>query len=356
MASRSVSLVLATSTGGVGAHVRALAEGLAGTGWQVQVCGPLATDALFGFSKVAERFCPIEITAAPKPAAIRQLRHALGSSKIVHAHGLRAATVAVLAGARPLVVTWHNAILDESLVRRGLSFAAARLVARRADISLAASADLAAQVQAYGGRDVRAAPVAITLGTPTRSREDVRAELGLLPGQHLVLSIGRLHRQKALDVLVAAAARWSSDQTLVAIAGDGPLQTQLADQIAATAAPVRLLGRRSDIADLLAAADIVVLASRWEARSLAAQETLLAGRPLVATAVGGTPDLVGDGAVLVPPDDVAALDAAVQALLTDPRARAELAARGQAQARRWPTEADTLAQVGAVYAELLARS
>ncbi len=82
----------------------------------------------------------------------------------------------------------------------------------------------------------------------------------------------------------------------VGIAGDGPLRAMLTDQIAAADAPVHLLGRRSDIADLLAAADLVVLPSQWEARSLAAQEALLAGRPLVATAVGGLPKLLGAGA------------------------------------------------------------
>jgi glycosyltransferase involved in cell wall biosynthesis len=82
------------------------------------------------------------------------------------------------------------------------------------------------------------------------------------------------------------------------------------------------------------------------------QEALRAGTPLVATQVGGIPDLVGDAAVLVPPNDVGALDAAVRRLLADPALRAEYARRGLRRAGQWPTEADTLAQVSAVYAEL----
>jgi glycosyltransferase involved in cell wall biosynthesis len=91
----------------------------------------------------------------------------------------------------------------------------------------------------------------------------------------------------------------------------------------------------------------------WEARSLTAQEALLAGRPLVATTVGGLPGLLRDGAVLVPPGDAAALGTAVRKLLDDPAAAAALAERGRQVAADWPDEADAVAQVAAVYAELL---
>ena len=91
-----------------------------------------------------------------------------------------------------------------------------------------------------------------------------------------------------------------------------------------------LLGHRTDVADLLAGADLAVVTSDWEARQLFAQEALRAGVPLVATAVGGLPELVGDAAALVPPGDVDALDAAVRALLDDPAARAELGRRAPA--------------------------
>ena len=84
------------------------------------------------------------------------------------------------------------------------------------------------------------------------------------------------------------------------IAGDGPERAALAAQISRTNAPVVLLGARDDIADLLAAADVVALPSEWEARALVAQEALRAGVPLVTTAVGGLPSLVGDAAMFVP--------------------------------------------------------
>jgi glycosyltransferase involved in cell wall biosynthesis len=77
--------------------------------------------------------------------------------------------------------------------------------------------------------------------------------------------------------------------------------------------------------------------------------------PLVTTAVGGLPGLVDDAAVLIPPDDVDALDTAVRELLADPAKLADYAARGPVQAATWPTENDTVDAVRAVYAEAAAR-
>ena len=166
-------------------------------------------------------------------------------------------------------------------------------------------------------------------------------------GSPLVLAVGRLHPQKGYDTLLAALPLLGD--AVVAVAGDGPLERVLR----ARAPQVRWLGRRDDVGDLLAAADVVVLPSVWEARSLTAQEALRAGRPLVATAVGAVPDLVRDGAVLVPPGDPQALGTAVRRLLDDPAEAAAVAARGLAVAATWPTVDDTVAQVRAVYGELV---
>jgi glycosyltransferase involved in cell wall biosynthesis len=356
----AVALVLGTSTGGVGAHVAWLTEGLFGDGWPVRVCGPRQTGELFGFSRLGADFRPVQIAGVLRdPVAVIRLRRALAGSALVHAHGLRAGTVAALAGSglggqrRPLVVSWHNAVIATPGARRRLLAAGERFVARSATITLAASPDLASRVRELGGRDVRFAPVAAKLVAPARPPAEVRRELGVAAGRPLVVCVGRLHPQKAHDVLIRAAARWREFGPVVVIAGDGPSQGELQDLITRELAPVRLLGRREDVADLLGAADLVVLASRWEARSLAAQESMAAGRALVTTAVGGTAALVGDGAVLVAADDVDGLDAAVRGLLADPARRAELGARARRQAASWPTPDDTLAQVEAVYRELL---
>jgi glycosyltransferase involved in cell wall biosynthesis len=330
---RRVLLVLATSTGGVGRHVRSLLHGLQERGADVTVAGPASTQQVFDFPS----YVVVEIGDAPNPvrdaAAVVALRKLAGRADIVHAHGLRAGALAP--AVRPLVVSWHNAQLVESRLGRLLE----RHAARRADVTLAASDDLARTALAAGGRDVRVCPVAAPRLVPTGN------DPGL--GHPLVLAVGRLHPQKGYDVLVDARPHLGN--VTVAVAGDGPLRAELEQR----APQINWLGRRDDVADLYAAADVVVLPSVWEARSLTAQEALRAGRPLVATDVGGMASLVGDGAVLVPPGDAVALGTAVRRLLDQPEEAAALAARGAVIAAGWPDEADTVAQVAAVYAELL---
>lgn len=355
-------LVLATSTGGVGAHVHGLARALVRQGSRVTVCGPRSTEAAFGFAAVGASFTAVEIAVGPRPGADARaaaaLRTRLRSADLVHAHGLRAGLLAGLAAPRgvPYVVTWHNAVLGAGPVR-GAYALLERVVARRADVTLCVSPDLEARVRQLGGRDVRPGPVAAgLLPAPRRSRADVRAELAA-GGRPLVISLGRLHPQKGYLTLVAAAAdmRKRRPPPLFAIAGEGPQRTTLINAIERAGAPVHLLGWRTDRAELLAAADVVVLPSRWEGSPLAVQEALRAGRPLVATSVGGVPALTRGAAELVPPDDPAALAAAVSRVLDHPELARDLAARAAAVGAALPTPEHTAERVAAVYRELLGR-
>jgi glycosyltransferase involved in cell wall biosynthesis len=356
-----VALVLASSTGGVGRHVRSLVGHLIAAGHRVDVYGPAATEELFGFRNAGAGFAPVEIPARPHPvrdaAALATLRRRLRANvpDVVHAHGLRAGLVAALARRRgdegtPLVVTWHNLLMGGGARNPALR-ALERVVARSADVTLAASDDLAARALRLGATDVRPAPVAApTLEPSTRPVAEVRAELGV-DGVPLVLSVGRLHPQKRFDVLIDAAAGFAGSPVVV-LAGTGPEEAVLRARAARQEARVEFLGHRDDVADLLAACDVAVVTSDWEARQLFAQEALRAGRPLVATAVGGVPGLVGDGARLVPAGDPKAVAEAVSALLTDPAAAKDLATRGSEVAAGWPDEAAVARHASAVYAEL----
>ena len=370
-------LVLAGSSGGIGAHVRSLAQGLSAHGLEVTVCGPADTDDLYGFSAAGARFHPVEITPTPGPrtdaAAVGELRRAFARATLVHAHGLRAALLSDLAlrtarAGTPLVVTSHQANLATGMERRVLRLMERR-VARAADLVLGVSSDLVTRARALGAADARLSPVAappLPGPVPAGRRDEVRRELlgdetgtgadagsGSGTDRPLVFAVGRLVPQKNFHLLLDAASGWrGKDEPLVLIAGDGPEHEALQARIRTERLPVRLLGHRTDVPDLLSAADVVVISSRWEARSLVAQEALRAGVPLVATAVGGLPELVGDAAVLVPPADRAALADAVSDLLADPPRRSGLAAAGPVQAATWPDEAATVAQVLSVYDEL----
>ncbi|MFJ1796018.1 glycosyltransferase family 4 protein [Kitasatospora griseola] len=369
-----VVLVLAAATGGIGAHVRSLTQGLVAHGVTVTVCAPEGTDRRYGFSAAGARLHTVDITptsgARSDAVAIGELRRAFTGADIVHAHGLRAGLLADLAlrtagrfpGIRPetpLVVTSHHALLATGLDRR-LQRLMERRVVRAADLVLGASSDLVARARELGATDARLGPVAAPPMPPAvLDRAAARAALpGGDDGRPVVLAIGRLVAQKCFSLLLDAVPRFAAPggpMPHVLLAGDGPERQALAERVRVERLPVEVLGHRDDIAELLAAADLVVLSSRWEARSLVAQEAMRAGVPVVATAVGGVPELVGDAAVLVPFADPRALGGAVRELLGDEKRRAELADAGRAQARTWPDEAATVAQVLSTYDELVQR-
>ncbi|MET8677514.1 glycosyltransferase family 4 protein [Streptomyces sp. NPDC004647] len=358
--------VLGRGSSGSGAHVRSLADGLVARGVQVTVCAPHAAEHAYDFTGAGAHFVP----APPRtdPVTVAALRAACAAADLVHAHGIRAAVRASLAlgGERtPLVVTWHTKAHVEG-ARAHLVRLMERRAARAATVLLGTSSDLVVRARRRGARDARLAPLAVPAPrTPSpdgdmgdmeecdRGRHKVRAELGAVD-RPLLLTVGRLERWQGHTRLLDAARAWSAlePQPLLVLAGEGPERALLQRRITAEGLPVRLLGRREDVPALLAAADVAVLPSRWEARALFAQEALRAGVPLVATAVGGVPELVADAAELVPYGDVQALAGAVTRLLADPERQAQLAAAGRAQALTWPTEDDTVAQVLSVYDEL----
>lgn len=347
--------VLGGAGAGSCAHVRSLATGLAARGVRVTVCAPVAAEGEYDFTGAGAQFTPDAVSA---------LRAACAGADVVHAHGLRAGMRAALAlrgGGRrvPLVVTWHGGAPEPAGALGRLSRLLERRVARAAAVVLGASSDQVDLARRRGARDARLAAPAVALapaGEPAAEAGKTRAELGAVE-RPLVIAVGSLVARRGYSLLLDAARAWRvlDPLPLLVIAGEGPLRAELARRIEAEGLPVRLLGRRRDADRLLAAADVAVLPSRWEGRSLLAQEALRAGVALVATEVGGVPELVGDAAVLVPYGDPGALAGAVAGLLDDPDRRAALALAGRAQAATWPSEDDTVAQVLSVYDELMER-
>lgn len=351
--------VVATTTGGTGAHVRVLTDHLVARGASVIVCGPEQTDELFGFSGGKVRFVPTPIGSYPHPRDVRtvgRLRSIVHGADLVHAHSLRAAALAGLATPRtvPLVVTRHNAILATGPTRR-LHQALQLYTARRATVTLGVSGDLVDAVRRAGGENVRRTFItAPPMAPASRGREETRAELQA-GDRPLVLAVGRLHPQKDHATLIDAAQRIADlePRPLVAIAGDGPQRAELAALVSSTGAPVRLLGNRDDVPDLLAAADVLASASEWEGCPLAVQEGLRAGLPFVGTRVGSVPDIVADAGLLVAPHDPRALAAQLRRVLTEPRLAKDLAERAVRRARELPDDAEVVGQAVSAYADAL---
>ncbi|MGW7333724.1 glycosyltransferase family 4 protein [Streptomyces sp. NPDC054840] len=352
---RTVHVLGSGAGAGSSAHVRSLATGLAARGVRVTVCAPVQAEGEYDFTGAGAQFAP---------DAVSVLRAACAGADLVHAHGVRAGMRAALAirGRRvPLVVSWHGEGPTAAGALGRLSRMLERHVARAAAVVLGASSDQVDAARLRGARDARLAPVAVPADAagPEAAADPgkVRAELGAVE-RPLLIAVGSLVPHRGYSVLLDAARQWRGldPAPLLVIAGEGPLRAELSRRIEAEGLPVRLLGRRRDVAQLLAAADLAVLPSRWEARALPAQEALRVGVPLVATAVGGVPELVGEGAVLVPPGEAGPLASAVTGLLSDPDRRAALAVAGRAQAATWPSEDDTVAQVLSVYDELMERT
>lgn len=168
----------------------------------------------------------------------------------------------------------------------------------------------------------------------SNSREQVRRQLGAGPSEPLLLSLAALIPRKGLDVVIDALGLLASDgwQPRFYIAGEGPERDSLEKRVArvGVAHQVVFLGRRDDSADLLAACDVFVLASRREGLGVAALEAMAAGRPVVCSRVGGLAHSVVHErtGLLVPPGQPRALAQALARLLPDAELRQRLGSAG----------------------------
>lgn len=157
----------------------------------------------------------------------------------------------------------------------------------------------------------------------------VRAELGVPDGRLLCLFVGRLVPQKNLDCLIGAMAALAPEhRPWLAIAGDGPLRGHVRSlaEASGVAGDLRLLGERDDATRLMQAADFLVLPSHYEGLSNSLLEAMAAGCPVIASAVGGTPELVEHGrtGLLFPSNDSQALASCIADLCDDADKRMQL--------------------------------
>lgn len=269
------------------------------------------------------------------------------SFDVVHTHSSKAGLVgrlaARLSGTRATVVHhvhgWSFNPLQGEAGRRATVWLE-RLAARPGFLLLACSEATSAEGRTLGiGRDEDRRVVHYGIERPAllrrRPRAAIRRRLGLAPRDLLVLQLGNLKPQK--DPLTFARAAVLSGRALPRarfwIAGDGPLRRETLAVAAAGGLGDRfqVLGWRRDVAALLAAADVMVLTSRFEGLPLAVLRAMAAGLPVVATAVNGTPEAVrhGETGFLVAPGDAAAAADAIIRLGRDPALRRRLGRAGR---------------------------
>lgn len=377
----------AQAAGGVRAHIRQVSQLLAKDGHQVLLAGPsnVISPAPGAVGGACLRTYQIDIGARPSGAdlkALRQLKQLATTAQVIHAHGLRAGALAVLAAKRlpaakrpRVVVTLHNLPVGSAptrLVGKALHL----VVVKGADYVLTVSPDLLKKAKQLG---LKAGEIAV-VPAPARSLSDCtgtassetdfgttasldpasgpgagsgpgassEASFGAAP---CLLTVARLAPQKGLDLLLETATlikQCGIDFTWL-VAGDGPLKAQLNQQIATAALPVKLLGRREDIGALLSQADVVVQTSYWEGQPLTLREAMQAGRAIVATDVGGSAYTLAGCGQLVEPQAGPLADAVV-AVISDPKRRETLEVASRAAVAKIPGETQLREQLDRVLA------
>lgn len=358
-----IALVMGTSAGGTGRHVQDVVTGLVGAGHDVVVLAPAGELNQFSYADTGAATVELSVSDRPHPVrdaqALAVLRRVCGGADVVHAHGARVgalATLALLGHDVPLVVTLHNASPGGGLAGR-VHAVLERVVAGGADLVLGVSADV---VDTQRGLGARRAELAVIAAPPpptvTRDRYAVRHDLAIDPRTLLLVTVARLAPQKDLDLLIDAVAEMLERHdidVLAVVAGDGPDRQRLQLRIDSRRVPVRLLGHRSDVADLIAAADAVVSTARWEGQPVGLQEALHSGAAIVATDAGGTGAVVGDAAILVPVGDVPSMARALADVLLHGAVRDDLRSRAIGRGAELPTSADALDAALTAYRSVL---
>ncbi|HKP16916.1 MAG TPA: glycosyltransferase [Gaiellaceae bacterium] len=283
---------------------------------------------------------PLEIVPRPWARPLPLFRSARALARflrrerphVVHAHNPGASAAAALARllARlpelAIVATYHG--VPTARVGRAM-----RAFALSSDLVVGVTPSATRALVDGGLPRARAATIFNAVDVePRRPASEVRADFGVPDGVPLVVSVGRYMEEKNQALLVDALARLQRPVRTLLV-GYGPLRDTLHEQIVASGLDGEcvLTGERSDVPDLIAAADVFVLSSDREALPLVVLEAMSLGTPVVSTAVGGVPDVIADGSsgLLVPIGDAAALAAAIGRLLDEPELAERVATTGK---------------------------
>jgi glycosyltransferase involved in cell wall biosynthesis len=360
--------------GGAAKIILRLGQVMKVEGWEVDV---LTTDPIFrqaviqhGLGLVNLDVIRREIRPIWDLAGLVRLRNFLRRDpyRIVHTHTSKAGFVgrlaACLANVPVIVHTAHGFAIQEcspfsarffySTLERVASRWCNRVVCvsefhRRWALALGICAPREIVAIPNGVEDVRP--------NPEIKPSELRRRLGAQESDLLILTTSRLATDKGLEYLIEAAAMLPRTNFRVCIAGDGPQRSQL-EQLAChlgVAERVILLGHREDVRDLLAACDLVVVASLREGLSMSLLEAMAAGKPIIATSIGSQRELASqaDMARMVPPGDAPALLEAILELARDPALMARLGRNARVLFESRYTEDKMLSAYKQLYFDLL---
>lgn len=347
---RVCHLIHALHGGGAEQALLELARAAPGAGLELSVLS--LTAAAQG--RYADRLRALDVPVLeldlPSRWDARALRRALAAVRaagpdLVHTHLKHADLVGAFVARRlglPMVSTLHLLEDRPGAQDRAKSWLAGQARMRIADLTIAVSDALRLwYVDRFRADPHRVVTLRNGVAPPDRlgprATTELRASLGVRADAVLVAMVGLLRPGKGHADLLAALQRVPAATRLhVLIVGDGELEPALRRAAADLPVPVTFTGYRTDVPALLEATDLVVHPSHFDALPTSLIEALAAGRPIVATAVGGIPEIVTpDAGRLVPPGTPGALAGALLELAADPAARARLGTAGR---RRYEQE------------------
>lgn len=291
---------------------------------------------------------------------------------VVHTHcskaGLIGRVAARLTGVPVVVHTFHIFAVHDGLsrTRKRLYLFLDRMVRPLAHQYVAVAPRVAREAveqRVAGAGDIVAVPSAVDLeAIPTTADPTVRVELGLAPDRPLVGTVGRIVAQKCpLDfVRMCALVHEQRPEVQFVMVGDATLETagleaETRREAERLQVPIVFTGFRADAPRIAASFDVYVVPSLYEGLGRAVTEAMASGRPVVATAVNGVPDLVQPGStgLLAEPADPAALARAVIWMLDHPEAAAKMGAQGRDRVRSFFGPAVMCAALDTLYCDLL---
>jgi 1,2-diacylglycerol 3-alpha-glucosyltransferase len=357
---------------GVVASVESLAQGLQGAGHEVFCFAPKMPGAIDTESRV------VRIPSLPLPLKTayrltlpflsrRDVKSVIERLNVVHVHspfitgwmGMRYARRYGL----PLIYTYHTQLEAYAhyvpFEANATRFAASQLTRRFANLAdavIAPTPAMAARLRELGVTvRVETVPSGIDVARfgAGRRREDLRADAGARNGARLLLYVGRLAKEKNVEMLFEALARADDPQVCLAIAGDGPLREELGRRVKALRLEgrIRFLGliEQGRLPDLYASADAFVMPSVTETQGIVQAEALAAGLLVIAADAPQNRDVLGSAGMLVAADP-AAFAAALLAVPSQPDPR--LVADARSAAARFSIE-EQVSRTLSLYESLL---